>query len=283
MFSRIRKHAPCFALALLLVGLMPLRAGAWGGTGHRIVAIIAESRLTPRARREVRRLLGRNVSLSSVATFADDIRSFRPETSQFHFVDIPLEENSFNQTRDCTPNARGDCILAALERFRGELADTSLSTARRAFALKFIIHLVGDMHQPLHCADNHNDRGGNNVKIFWFGSSNGGKFNLHGLWDSIIINGTGFNDARFAQELEGELTPDEATTLEAGTPEEWALQAHKAAQDVAYGALPKDAGGAFVERPRLGAVYLRKARPVIDDQLTKGGVRLAKVLNEALR
>jgi hypothetical protein len=283
MFARTRKHALCLTLPLLLVALMPLRVGAWGGTGHRIVAIIAEGRLTTRARREVRRLLGNNVSLSSVATFADDIRNSRPDTRQFHFVDIPLEEDSFDPARDCPPSAQGDCVLAALERFRAELADTSQSNARRAFALKFIVHLVGDMHQPLHCAENNNDRGGNNVKIFWFGSSNGGQLNLHSLWDSIIINGTGLNDAQFARELERGLTKGEATAFQDGTPLDWALEAHRAAQTVTYGALPKEANGEFVERPRLGAVYLRKARPVIDDQLTKGGVRLAKILNDTLR
>jgi hypothetical protein len=281
MLSPNRRHALCLTLSLLLLCLTPARAAAWGGTGHRIVAIIAEGRLTPRARREVRRLLGRNVSLSSVATFADDIRNSRPDTRQFHFVDIPLEADAFDQTRDCAPSAQGDCILAALERFRGELADTNESAGRRAFALKFIVHLVGDMHQPLHSADN-NDRGGNDVKIFWFGSTNGGQFNLHGLWDSIIINGTGLSDAQFARALERELTSAEAASFRNGTFLDWALEAHRAAQDVTYGRLPRTSSGAFVQRPRLGTAYLREARPVIDDQLTKAGVRLAKVLNEAL-
>lgn len=281
MFPRLRKYAACALLPLALVGLLPAHAHAWGGTGHRIVAIIAEGHLTPRARRRVRRLLGRNVSLSSVATFADDIRSSRPETGNFHFVDIPLRENSFDPSRDCQPGPRGDCILAALERFRGELADASLSNGRRAFALKFIVHLVGDMHQPLHCADNA-DRGGNELRIFWFGQNNGGRLNLHTLWDSTIINGTNLTDAQFARALERELTPAEVADFEAGDPVAWAIGAHKAAQEVTYGALPTDGSGNFVEQPRLGSEYLRRARPVIDEQLTRAGVRLARVLNETL-
>ena len=162
MLSRIGRHALFLALPLVLVCLAPLRANAWGGTGHRIVAMIAEGRLTPRARAEVRRLLGNNVSLSSVAVIGADLRSSRPETGNFHFVDIPIESNgTFDPARDCEPSQRGDCVLAALERFRAELADESQSRGRRAFALKFIVHLVGDMHQPLHCAEHAGDRGGN--------------------------------------------------------------------------------------------------------------------------
>ena len=284
MLSRTGKRALFLALPLVLVCLAPRRAHAWGGAGHRIVAIIAEGRLTPDARAEVRSLLGPNVSLSSVAIYADNIRNSRPDTERFHYVDIPLESNGlYDPVRDCPESEKGDCVIKALERYRAELADRSLSRGRRAFALKFIVHLVGDMHQPLHCAEHNRDGGGGGKKIVWFGATGGEKgFNLHGLWDSLIINGTNLSDAQFAAALEKKLTPAKAAAFRNGTPLDWAHAAHGAARSVAYGALPKTSSGAFVKKPDLGADYLKKARPVVDDQLTKAGVRLARLLNETL-
>src|SRR3712207_939222 len=112
MPSRTRRQFVLLTLTLSLVCLAPPRALAWGDTGHRVVAIIAEGRLTPRAREEVRRLLGPNVSLSSVAVYADNVRDSRPDTEKFHYVDIPLESNGvYDAARDCPATERGDCVL----------------------------------------------------------------------------------------------------------------------------------------------------------------------------
>lgn len=280
----IRKLILCFVLALSLLSMTPTPVRAWGAQGHRIVALVASKHLTTKARQGVARLLGGNDSdpetvaslLADVANFADAIRNSRQDTKQFHFVDIPVSANpnapnSYNPARDCPATPEGDCVIAAIERFRLEVADTSKTMGERGFALKMIVHLVGDMHQPLHCADRNNDRGGNNVKITWFGRSGKG-FNLHAVWDKLIIEEAGLDDAEFAEALEAELTPQTVAQFQQGTVIQWAEQSHKVAQNKAYGLLPNNR--------RLGQNYYNRTFAVVDEQLTKGGVRLAKVLNE---
>ena len=261
-----------FVLALSLLSLIPLSANAWGAAGHRIVAMIAENHLTERARQRVTQLLGEDVTLASVASFADEIRNSRPETKQFHFVDIPLAANNYDPTRDCKETDEGDCVIAAIERFRRELSSSSESAGRRSFALKFLVHLIGDMHQPLHCADN-NDRGGNDVKVTWFGRSGKG-INLHSVWDRLIIEEAGLGDVEFAEALEEGLTPQRIETRQRGTVIEWALEAHKVARNHAY-RIPRN--------KRLAQAYYDRTFAVVDEQLLRGGLRLAKILNEALQ
>ena len=273
MMNRILKNRlTCFALGLSLISLLPLSANAWGVSGHRIVAMIAENHLTERARQRVTELLGEDVTLASIATFADEIRNSRPDTKQFHFVDIPLAANNYDPARDCRETEEGDCVIAAIERFRQELSSSSESAGRRRFALKFLVHLIGDMHQPLHCADD-NDRGGNDVKVTWFGRSGKG-INLHSVWDRLIIEEAGLGDVEFAEALEEGLTAQSIQTRQRGTVTEWALEAHRAARDHAY-RLPRNR--------RLGQAYYDRTFAVVDEQLLRGGLRLAKILNDTLR
>jgi len=244
---------------------------AWGNDGHKIVAIIAEKHLTPGALTEARRLLANN-SLDSVATFADDVRNSRPQTKQFHFVDIPLAETTYDPARDCPASENGDCVIAAIERFRTTLADRTRSDEDRAEALKFIVHLVGDMHQPLHCADRNDDRGGNAVKVKFLGK----RSNLHAVWDSGIIREADLSNVEFADELEAAIVARDIDGIQRGTPIDWANEAHKIARTNAYMRVPKT--GAI-----LGVAYYNRNFAVVDSQLTKAGLRLAKVLNDALK
>ena len=146
--------------------LLPSLAFAWGPEGHAIIAQIAEDRLAPAARQQVDQLLDGD-SLAVVASWADEIRIHRPDTAQWHFVDIPKNANDYDPARDCRPTPRGDCIIAAIDRELAILRDASADKDKRAEALKFIVHFVGDLHQPLHCADDH-DRGGNDVTVKFF-------------------------------------------------------------------------------------------------------------------
>ena len=272
MSESMKKQFTCFALVVSLICILPHPAGAWGASGHRIVAMIAENHLSPRARQQIAELLGDDVSLASVANFADEIRNSRPDTKQFHFVDIPLTENKYDAARDCRSTEEGDCVIAAIERFKQQLRDSSLSKGRRRFALKFLVHLVGDMHQPLHCADNDNDRGGNDVKVVWFGESGKG-INLHSVWDRLIIEQAGLEDAEFAEALEEGLTPQRVQTIQAGTLIQWAEEAHLAARNRAYKTVP---GNRTMHKSRtqtLGQAYYNKNFAVVDEQL----------LNEALQ
>lgn len=245
---------------------------AWGPEGHRIVALLAQQRLSPAAKSQVRALLGNN-GLAAVANYADQIRTSRPETSNWHFVDIPLDETAYDPTRDCQSTDHGDCVIAELARARADVLNKRLAKAKRAEALKFIVHFIGDLHQPLHCADNH-DRGGNQVAVDWFGE----KSNLHRVWDSDIITETRLAEADYVDQLNGWLDSQDEKALGQGTTTEWAQEAHKQAHDHSYVSVP---GPELVaNNANLGSDYFDANEPVVDQQLANAGVRLAKFLND---
>jgi hypothetical protein len=239
----------------------------WGAQGHRIVAAVAQERLSASARQQIRALLG-NRDLPSVANYADQVRNDRPETRMWHFVDIPVGESTYVPSRDCAASNQGDCVVAELERARAEVLDASLPKERRADALKFIVHLIGDLHQPMHCADN-NDHGGNTVKVSWFGTPS----NLHRVWDSDIIREAGLSEKDYVAQLDSWLDTQDEKALARGSVTDWAMESHKQAKDHAYVNVSSD----------LGSDYYDANQSVIDEQLAKGGVRLASFLNDMFR
>lgn len=225
------------------------------------------------ARKEIRALIAEK-SLASVSDWADQIRGDRPETAPWHFVNIPFEASRYDPKRDC---AKGDCVIAVIERFRRTLSDRSRSAAERAEALKFLVHFVADLHQPLHTTDR-GDRGGNDVPVTFFGEKvypfSEKPWNLHTVWDSGLIDQTGLSEAAYIAHLQVWLKKRSISDLRKGTVVDWALEAHRAAVDVAY-RLPKNR--------RLSKNYFEKSRPVMDELLAKAGVRLARILNEAFQ
>lgn len=257
----------CVALVLTL--FVASNALGWGREGHEVVAIIAERHLTDKARERVRQILGSDGSLAAVSAWADDVRPSRPKTAPWHYIDIPLSASAIDLARDC-PN--GDCVTAALSRFVAVLRGNSASPEAKIEALKFIVHFVADLHQPLHCADNH-DRGGNDVHVTFFGES----ANLHSVWDTLLVERIDPDPDGYAKRLDATLTDPEISTYEQGTVEEWGLETHAVAVKVAYGALPPG------REPDLGQDYSQNAASAVDEQLQKAGVRLAFVLNEALQ
>ena len=254
------------AVAVVLLCCYSLPAFAWGPAGHRIVAMIAQQNIRPQTRTRIKQILGNNVTLESVAIYADQVRDRFPHTYNNHFVDIQRDLNDYVATRDCVPDPeKGDCVLAALQRFRGEAVNPNESIGRRRFALKFIVHLIGDMHQPLHCSDNH-DRGGNDVRVKWFGADS----NLHKVWDSKIIEYAELSEEDFAETLLLDLTPQEINELKSGNLLSWAMEAHTLARTKAYN-IP-----ASME---LDQDYYDENWAVVDKQLLRGGMRLARVLD----
>lgn len=253
--------------------LLPHSLYAWGEAGHRIVADVAERFLDDPARRGIRALIG-EASLSSVADWADQIRGDRPETAPWHFVDIPFKASRYDPKRDC---AAGECVIAVIERFRQTLSDRDRPAEERAEALKFLVHFVGDLHQPLHTADR-GDRGGNDVRVTFFGEKthpfSEKPWNLHAVWDGGLIAQTGLSEAAYVERLQAWLKERSISDLQKGTVIDWAMEAHQAAVDVAY-RLPNNR--------RLSKNYLEKSLPVMDVLLAKAGVRLARLLNEAFR
>jgi hypothetical protein len=270
--------------ALILSGVFSLtltgQALAWGQEGHSIVAEIAQRRLSPAAADLVKGLLGPAHSLASVASWADTVRDERPETYNWHFVDIPINVAKYSKDRDCKPDPKsGDCVIAALSRQRDDLRCGSGN--KKIEALKFIVHFIGDVHQPLHTVDEL--KGGNDIKvdIFMRGLTCTAKCepkrkssNFHTAWDSDLIQATTWSWGAYVDRLEdGWLKSAEATKpgIDGGDPEAWAEDTHKFAP-IVWNSRPAD--------NVLDDRYLRDVLPTLDRQLGVAGLRLAKFLND---
>jgi hypothetical protein len=261
--------------ALLVLIWSPIEAFAWGYTGHRMIAEIAEQFLEPETARQVRDLLAiENVTtLAEVSTWADQIRAQRPETAPWHYVDIPVhtsagEPKGYDAARDCPNNA---CVVGKIQEFERVLADRQASERQRLEALEFLAHFIGDVHQPLHASDDH-DRGGHDLPVTFAGRQT----NLHAVWDTGIIEQAVKGDERgYAIRLAQHVTQPELSQWSQGDPISWANESHDVATSVVYDELPH-AG-------ILPDSYEAQALPIVNEQLERAGVRLAKVLNGCLR
>ncbi len=262
-----------FAATYMLAACLP--AFAWGPEGHMLVVRIAESELTPAARAAVAQILGPGSTMESIASWADEVRNSRRQTASWHFIDIPIDKPHLDMQRDCP---KGDCVIAKIEEFRGAVKDAAAPPVKRREALMFLVHFVGDMHQPLHCSDN-GDRGGNSVRIVM----NGHPGNLHSLWDSGLLDRMGAADDLYRKFSDAARRHQKKWAR--GTVRDWAEQSHKAAQKTVYGKLPEArpdmAAGAG--QCVITAGYEQKADPLIAEQIEKAGVRLASLLNQTLQ
>jgi hypothetical protein len=264
-------------IVLLLVSAAAVRAIAWGAEGHRVVARVAWSQMTDAAKHAAQRLLGEEDFVTS-SNWADEIRSGRPETYNWHFVDIPYDAKTYDAARDCKPTEKGDCIIAELTRAQHAVGDASLPIDQRKEALKFLIHFVGDLHQPLHTIDNQ-DLGGNKVHL----TIGGRTTNLHAVWDTGIINMKPMGEAAYAASLIEDLKAHPLGSEKIDYVA-WALEGHKIAVESAY-MFP----GATTAAATQGTVlsleekYETDRLSIVDRQLELAGARLALVLNSALR
>lgn len=293
---RLSLFAPLLFAALLA---LPERGQAWGVTGHAIVADIAEHHLAPEALEQVHALLRDEglEHLDQVGSWPDTIRKERPEASPWHYVGIPLTERSYLPERDCK---QGDCAVEAIRRFTAILADRSQTPTARREALKFLVHIVGDLHQPLHGADNAGDHEGGKVPVDYFGQTVSGDrpLDLHWTWDTIILeHHLGLKeepadapnllvkraaaleandlDRKFGKKLSSE-------AAKSSDPAVWAMESHDAAKRSVYPGLV-EAGAAPPATPiKLGGAYQTRAWPVVEKRLELGGLRLAALLNKAL-
>jgi hypothetical protein len=282
------------ALAALLavVALAPGPAAAWGYEGHKIVAAIARGYLTPATKAKVDALLAADSDtlephdFLSAATWADSYRNAHRETSQWHFVDIELgkpdlDAACFGHPPSAVPASAGPaqaCLVDRLNAFEAELANPGTPQAERIVALKFVLHFVGDLHQPLHASDNQ-DHGGNCVRLALGGSRT---TNLHSYWDTGLIAPMGTDPMAVASVLAAQITPQDRAAWAKGDSKAWALESFGVAKRVVYtfGSPPGcDANAAPMTLP---AGYEASATAAVKVQLEKAGVRLAAVLNKAL-
>jgi nuclease S1 len=266
-----------FLAVLLVVCSVP--SFAWGPEGHRVVADVARDHLNAQARRAVVQLLG-NDDLASVSNWADEIRRERRETYGWHFVDIPWDADGFSESRDCykpterDPSSFSDhhnCIVDRIDIFERGLADRRASRGDRVEALKFLVHFVGDVHQPLHAVAR--ARGGNDIYIVQFGSSRCGSrpCDLHGAWDFGLIEHTQQRGSEYVELLEKLITSQHLEREAGGNPEGWANESFRLAHEVWL-----NDGGAVDQS------YYRRNIPIVDQRLALAGIRLAQLLNDAL-
>jgi len=280
----------------LLPALFALSAPAlaWGPEGHRVVGDIASRFLTATAQAQVSELLkndrlaggepsGRR-TLGEIANWADEIKDFDwgKRRGSWHYDDISLC-GAADYARYCRG---GRCASAQLARQIEVLGDPHARPRARNEALKWIVHLIGDIHQPLHAA-NRGDRGGNLVQVSFFGERDNppyGSLNLHALWDVHMLS-------RLTAERGGERTLVSAPIgggdrrgWEQGSISDWIAESHALARDRVYAPLPVAAscGEKFAGVVAIGEAYYASAAPVIDLQIRKAGVRLARLLNDVL-
>ncbi len=263
----------CLAGALFLALALPTAYG-WGREGHVIVARIAEDHLTSQAKAGIAALLGAQSSIAgdAVANWADDIRPHRRESKTWHYVNIPFGADHYDAKRDCPP---AGCVVDRIGHFARVLADKKAGQETRVEALKFLVHFVGDVHQPLHCIERDNDRGGNECTVIFFHEVR----NLHWIWDDELIRRRMHlypDPIAFADRLDKRITATQTAEFTKGDAASWAGESHRAAREVAYAGVPTTR-----IKPPLAEDYVRHCGPVAENLLMKAGLRLARMLNTA--
>ena len=244
-------------------------AFAWGPQGHRVIAKVASDRLSPAAKTAVRELLHEGDNLADVANWADhEAYDTYPDSAPWHYVNVPISAPRYD-ARYC---GRRGCVVEKIKHYRNVLADRRSPKRERQHALLFLVHFVGDLHQPLHVGD-HDDRGGNLTQIQFFDSGT----NLHRLWDSDLIHRVGGNDHAWVERVKHTITPDTVEAWSRGSVEDWADDSLRAAKRAYAG--PKKSPTPLVSGTQLGEDYVQMADPILREQMGRAAVRLANELN----
>ena len=250
--------------AFNLLTLAP--AFSWFDKGHRIVGLIAQANLTAAARKEIEKILPGNMTLAEAAIWPDhegrSIRDFDP----LHYVRIPETASGYDQGRDCPQR---NCMVEALQWFSAVIADNNAPIIMRRLALHYVAHLVGDIHQPLH-AGRAMDQGGIDIVV----SYKGGRTNLHFFWDTNLVELEPGNEEEIAKRLMANLTDEERLKWQAGDPKQWTNESLMLMRSHAYNIGPS---------LELSDDYVEKARPIVRSRLAQAGIRLAWLLNIALK
>jgi hypothetical protein len=284
--STLRTGALAAALLLAAPGAL-----AWGPQGHRTIGAIADRLLTPAAHAAVLRILqddrdkfdapsGRT-TLEAVSVWADELHGTPTARPSWHYDDVPIC-GSEEKARYCPD---GQCNTEQLKRLIGVLGDARAPPRERDEALKWVVHLVGDIHQPLHAADN-GDHGGNLVPVALEGVHTRGRENLHRAWDNDLVQLVLHARNRQQPPPDIDALAAEASNLAQqvgqGSPDSWARESNNLARNVAY----HYAGFACNSLPAdvvvLDAAYLDDAELVVRERLLLAGARLAALLNRAL-
>ncbi|WP_026325614.1 S1/P1 nuclease [Sphingomonas sp. Mn802worker] len=256
----MRYLTSALAFTAAALSTLPSPALAWGKTGHRVVGAIADPLLTPAARTGVRSILGVE-TMAEASNWPDFMRSspdaYWQHSTPWHYVTVPPGK-TYAQV---TPPPEGDAVTA-LKGFTATVKDKSKPLVERQAALRFIIHIIGDLHQPLH-AGKGDDKGGNEVAVTFFGRPT----NLHSVWDSGLIDDEQLSYSELAAWLSARITPADRRAWASTDPAVW-IKESTALRDQIY---PSD--------PALSYTYIYQNKARVELRLEMGGVRLADYLN----
>jgi len=259
-----------FLFALAVWAALPLHGWAWGVDGHRAVGLIADRHLSAKARAQVTALLGTQ-TLALVSTQPDEMR-YLPEfkeTAPWHYVNtaMGLGHDQYLQAVKGQANPNAYNVLVAKIK---EMRDPAKTPAQRAEALIFVVHIVGDMHQPMHTG-RAEDKGGNDIKLTYRGKDT----NLHSLWDSGLIDYQGLTYTEMGQQYDAAVPAPLAKTWQASTdPAEWLFESYTAATQL-YADAAQNANPDYR--------YYPAHADLMKQRIQQAGIRLAAVLNEAFK
>ncbi len=247
-------------MCLLIAFLLPLSSFAWGSTGHQVIATFAEKQFTPAAQAKVQALLAQEpgLTLASISTWADERKN--PTTARWHFLNFPRDSCTYDKARDCPD---GNCVVEAIDR-QLEVLKSSVTDLQKLQALKYLVHFVGDLHQPLHLGYL-DDKGGNKYQIQTYKRGS----NLHSLWDSGLIKYVSGDPEVWVMRLLAKPLPASADLVD---------PVRIAEESCRIVGMP----GFYPER-KVEAPYVDRWSPVVEQQLQLGGARLARILNDIYR
>jgi S1/P1 Nuclease len=254
------------AAAATAFALMPAPALAWGKTGHRVVAAIADAQLSGLARAHVKQILGQAESLDEAANWPDEMRShpspfWQKTSTPWHYVTL----NGI--VYDEAP-PEGDA-LGALNKYSATLRDPAASLADKQLALRFVVHIIGDLHQPLHvgkCCD----RGGNDIKVKWFGRD----LNLHSVWDSALVDEQQLSFTEMTAKLQRHTSSADVIAWWDINPRDWMSESAQIRETI----YPRPSTDPK-KVPELSYSYVYQNTPIVEQRLKQAGVRLAAYLN----
>ena len=233
----------------------------WSKTGHRVVGKIADNYLDANAKNKILELLNMK-SLAFVSTFADEIKSDKRynEFYTWHYINMPLDATYETSKK----NPKGD-MVTGIAYCKKVITDENASDEDKAFYLKFLIHLIGDLHQPMHIGLVE-DKGGNDFKLQWFYKDS----NLHKVWDSEMINSYKMSYSELAENADV-LTNEQVLAIQEGSIIDWVNETHE---------LTKKVYASVNEGDNLRYRYSYQNFETVRSQLQIAGIRLAKVLND---
>jgi S1/P1 Nuclease len=251
-------------LSICLFGLASVLLLSWGVLGHRTIGKIAQNHLSPSAQQAISYYLG-SESLADVSTYADEIRSKEEYkyTTPWHYIDLP-DGYTYSEFSDAVRNMKDANVYSALIKCETDLRDPSKTKYEKAFALKLIVHFVGDLHQPMHVS-RAEDKGGNSIKVTF----NGQETNLHRLWDSRLIEHQNLNYEQLAVQYD-HATKELIKQWQADDLMKWLYESYQISSQ-----LYSDARN----NPNFDEAYYQAHLPIIQQRIEQAGIRLAGVLN----